>query len=115
MGDNIYNDDGTDQTGHRAVDPGGTAQYSARLENAGEVTGTFWIKGPVGNPHWTVRYYRIKDGEPEEVTDLVTRPQGWRRPDVPPEKQRGFLITVTPHSALPSGQTFEALLGYALP
>jgi len=105
LGDNVYNDDGTDQTGRRGVLAGDTAIYQARLYNDGDETETFFITGPAGEADWTVRYYYGNAVDPgREVTDQVTSEEGWKRPNVPPGGQRAFLIAVTPSSALASGR-----------
>lgn len=95
-GINVYNDDGLHQTVSLGVMPGNTLVYRAALQNDGEETEHFWIKGPAGDENWTVRYYwRTVVREDREVTDKVTGPTGWKNRDVLAGEKRSFLITVT--------------------
>jgi len=100
QGDNIYNGDGTDQTGACMVYLEETAVYQAQLENDGEETETYWIKGPPGAGNWNVDYYWGSSvREDRKVTQWVIRPQGWKLRNVPAGGVRQFLITVTPGAA----------------
>lgn len=101
LGDDIYNVDGTGQTGTKTVVAGKTAVYYARLYNDGTKTETFWIKGPAGNDSWTVQYLRGST----DVTNQITSTRGWKRPNVPVGAMRAFTIKVTPKSSLPSGRS----------
>ena len=85
--------------------------FRARLENDGTVKDHFYIKGPTGDADWTVQYYRgTKVDAAQEVTTEVTRPEGWKRPNVAPGKVRYFLIVVTPRSGLEVDRQYVALV-----
>ena len=110
-GDDIYNDDGTDQKAVRKVTAGSPALFKARLENDGTVKDHFYIKGPVGDADWTVQYYQgLKVDVSKEVTAEVTSAEGWKRPNVAPGKLRSFLMVVTPRSGLPVDSKYVALV-----
>jgi hypothetical protein len=106
LGDDVYNEEGTDQTSQRQVTAGKTAAYSGVLLNDGNQTETFWIQGPAGDADWTVKYYQGS----KDVTAEVTSAQGWKRPNVPPEGMRTFTIKVTPRSGLAVRQSFPVLV-----
>jgi len=110
-GDDIYNDDGTDQKGVRKVLAGTSAVFRAYVQNDGDEAETFKIFGPAGDADWEVQYYwgkRVDAGR--EVTANVTSPSGWKRPNVPPGSGRYFLIVVTPRSGLPVDSKYVALI-----
>ena len=110
-GDDIYNDDGTDQFRRQTVDTETSAVYRAQLQNDGDTPATFFIKGPAGNTNWTVDYYwGTAVREDRKVTTQVTREKGWRRGNIPPGEGRKFLITVAPGSELPAGSRYVALV-----
>jgi hypothetical protein len=101
LGDDLYNGDGTGQTGQRSVAAGKTAIYSARLYNDGSETETFTLKGPVGDANWTVQYYQGT----QEVTAQVTSAGGWLRANVPSGGLRSFTVKVTPRSGMTKGSS----------
>ena len=105
IGDDVYNGDGDEQTGNRAVDIGTPAVYYARMYNDGNEGTTFWIKQrSLDNPDWTVDYYwgnQVRGDR--KVTAKVKSGKGWRRSNVPPGGVRRFLIVVTPNSGVSSG------------
>ena len=110
-GDDIYNDDGTDQKTSRKVVAGAPALCRARLENDGADKDHFYLQGPAGDSDWTVQYYQgWKINAAKEVTAEVTSPEGWKRPNVAPGAMRNFLIVVTPRSGLAVDSKYVALV-----
>ena len=110
-GDDIYNDDGTDQKASRKVADGTPALFKARLENDGMDKDHFYIHGLAGGADWTVQYYRgLKVDASKEVTAEVTSAEGWKRPNVAPEAFCNFLVVVTPNSGLEEGSRYVALV-----
>ena len=112
IGDDICNDDGTDQYARRRVDAGATAKFYARMYNDGAEAGDFRIKHlSPEDPDYTVEYYwGTKLLESRKVTQWVMRPQGWKLRNVPAGGLRQFIITVTPNSGAASGSTYDATI-----
>jgi len=78
IGDNIYNNDGTNQTKAQPVATSETAVYDIELQNDGTAADYFVVPGTAGGSGWTVRYKRINNHG--AVTDITARVigAGWR-------------------------------------
>ena len=104
-GDDIYNDDGTDQKTFRKVVAGTSSVCRAYVQNDGDTAETFKILGPAGDADWEVQYYWGKKVDvAREVTADVTSPPGWARPNVPPGSGRYFLTRLLCFSQLILGR-----------
>ena len=109
LGDNIYNNDGTDQTGTCIMVRETTAVHPACLYNDGPGSGTFWVQGPNGNEDWTVQYFAGTVPDPkQEITDQVTSLTGWECVQTSLEEPQYFLITVTLGPG--ASQSYEVLV-----
>lgn len=76
IGDDIYNEDGKDQTLTQLISEGGTVTYHLRLENDGFHRDSFIVKGSSAPPGWNVRYLRYSYRQERylDTTSAVTGP-----------------------------------------
>ena len=111
LGNDIYNEDGSQQTSHRTVRRGASAVYRVRLYNDGIKTANFRIWVSAGDKDWAVRYYwGTSLRGVREVTRGIIRAKGWKRASVPPGERRVLTITVRPRSGLSSASSFPVLI-----
>ena len=101
-GNNIYTLDGVDQSKSQAVKPDETTTYIFSIQNDGSFDDSFTLTAPAGNGAWTVHYYAASLGE---ITAQITG-AGWSSGTLEPGAVRGFWATVTPNSAVLTGNTF---------
>jgi len=70
VGQDVYSTDRTVQFTSRTVQSGSTASFVVRVQNDGNVAGTFTITGTGSSTGWTVTYYEFSGGA--DITSAVT-------------------------------------------
>jgi hypothetical protein len=63
IGDDVYNDDGTNQTKSQNVAPGVKARYNFLLYNDGVAAESFTLTGTAAGTGWAAKYYMSGAGE----------------------------------------------------
>ena len=107
-GDNIYNNDGTNQTKSQEVDNTVTATYHIRIENDGNNADTFVITGDAGDAGWTVTYYDALSGG-SDITGSVTA-AGWNSGALVSGASTEIRVEVTPGAGVSLGVSQEILI-----
>jgi len=92
-GANIFNLDGTNQTKSQIAPGGVTACYLFRIQNAGNTTDSFTIKGPGSSSGWAVTYFDLATCA--AITSAMTG-TGWSTGPLAPKAYKGFFVQVTP-------------------
>jgi uncharacterized membrane protein len=109
LGNDVYNEDGADQTKAQTVSHGVPAVYDLQVENDRNLPDTFTLTGPGDSPGWTVIYYDALSGG-TDITDQVTSPGGWRVENLAAGAFREFRVEVTPEATAPHGTAKDVLV-----
>ncbi|MBD3285824.1 T9SS type A sorting domain-containing protein, partial [candidate division WOR-3 bacterium] len=107
-GDDVYNEDGTDQTSEQTVDPGDTACYHVRIENDGDVFDTVAVTGTGSVEGWTVTYYDALEGGTDITADVTG--SGWAIDSLCPGDFTEIRVEVIPDAGLPADSVCEVLV-----
>ncbi|MHA2610610.1 MAG: DUF2341 domain-containing protein [bacterium JZ-2024 1] len=105
LGNDLYD---PNQILSRSAGPGTPAIFYVMLENDGNTTDRFTLKGSSGNQDWEVRYFDAFSGG-NEITSEVTG-NGWITPLHEPGTFSVYRFEVNPRQALPRGSSYQATL-----
>ncbi len=106
IGNNIYNDDGTEQTKEQEVAPGTPAVYHIKIENDGANADNIKVTGTGDVSDWTVRYYDDLIGGTEITGDVTGG--GWFTGTLLSDDSKEIRVEVTP--ALSASGSYEVLV-----
>ena len=107
IGDNIYNLDGTNQTGEQIVSSGVFAVYHIKIENDGDASDQIVVKGTPSSQGWDVKYYDALTGGTEITEDIIG--SGWSTGELSIGEFKEVRVEITPSSA-PDGSSYGVLI-----
>jgi hypothetical protein len=110
IGGGIYNTTGANQTATQTRTTGAVAVYGLRVQSPASAREQYPYKvvGSASEGGWVVRYFDALSGG-TDITSLVTG-AGWWTPPLVAGGTRDLRVEVTPHSAVPAGQSKEVFV-----
>jgi hypothetical protein len=91
----------------QSVRPNTAAVYDLQGRYQGNLPDSIRVRGPAGDPSWTVKYFNALS-QGQDVTTEVTSPAGLTFGDVQSGFQFELRVEITPSRMLPAGTAFEA-------
>src|SRR5205823_4665183 len=98
----VYSAGGANQVSAQSVAARKTAVYYVRLQNAGNVSDSFKLKGTAGNADWKVLFQDVTGAA--DVTGQMTG-SGWLAPPLAPGAIRLLKVLATPLATAPTGSS----------
>jgi len=107
LGDDIYNQQGYNQTARGEVEPQGRAVYRVSAQNDQDAADTLRIKGPASNGRWDVRY--LDAGGRDITADVVGA--GWLTPTLGPGDHTRIRVILRAGAGADPGTKKAAFVG----
>ncbi|MCK5578512.1 MAG: DUF11 domain-containing protein, partial [Planctomycetes bacterium] len=108
IGDEIFNLDGTNQTGSRKAENDEWITYYIRINNDGNGSETFTVTGTGGGSGWSVSYYNALSGGTNITVDVTG--DGWSGGPVGAGNSIEIRVEIMPDSGVPVGNTLDTLI-----
>lgn len=109
IGDNVYNDDGSQQTKTQGITSGEVAIYFVKVQNDGNYPSLFQVVGDSSAGGWRVSYYNSLNGE--DITDHITDPYyGWPITLWSPDTAVEIRVEITADDTVAEGSSKEVFI-----
>lgn len=114
LGEDVFNNDGTNQGVSGTALPGTIATYQVKIKNNDSVPANLKVTGTALSKGWIAQYFDALDGR-HDITTAVTSTTGWTTPLLRPGLSLEMLVTVIPGKTVPNEEIRDVLITASVP